>query len=71
LIECFFRGVPDHIWKMRKSNREAGVDYRIVRFRNANVAHNAAFGLIHGHLAAKENEDVPVIKHLLIVEQEG
>lgn len=44
----------------------AGADHdRIVRFRNANVAHNAAFGLIHSHLAVKENEDVLVIKHLV------
>jgi len=51
---------------MRISNRDAGADHdRILRFRNANVAQNSAFGLIHSHLAVKENEDVLVIKHLV------
>lgn len=38
---------------------------RILGLRNAYAAHNAASGLVHSHLAVKEEEDAFLIKHLV------
>jgi hypothetical protein len=38
---------------------------RILCLRNGYAAHNAASGLIHSHLAVKEEEEVFLIKHLV------